>query len=83
MLRTKSPPDTASSTITSDSSSPAAHPWAWATKPGSGRRVRGRPASSSAMFSSVAIVSSWDHRRFSRGEGNHGSSGRPSGRRVS
>ena len=58
MLRTKSPPVTDSSPMTSARSSPAAHPWATAKKPGSGFRVCGRPASRSVAFRSEAIRSS-------------------------
>ena len=51
-LRTKSPPVTTSSAMTSARSSPDAHPWAAAKKPGSGIRVRGRPAAASAALRS-------------------------------
>ena len=48
MVRTKSPPDRSSSSTTDANDCPAAQAWASATNVGSGARVTGRPASSSA-----------------------------------
>ena len=55
--RTKSPPVISSSSSTSASSSPAAQSCAYGVNPGSGRRVSGRPASSSLALRSWAMRS--------------------------
>ena len=74
-LRTKSPPDRSSSAMTTSKDSPAAHAYARARKVGSGSRVVGSPAFSSARTSLRATWSIWVARSRTRRDGYHGGGG--------